>query len=104
MPRAGFEPVTPATKRLQTYALDRAVTDVGPELLFVPEFHTGTNKYIYSTSTYLLSFFYGTSLFRFYEVYHSFTRAYSPGWTFGLPYRSFLITHIQTHGRTPLDE
>jgi hypothetical protein len=46
MPRAGFEPVTPATKRLQTYALDRAVTDVDPELLFVPEFHTGTNQYI----------------------------------------------------------
>jgi hypothetical protein len=35
---------------------------------------------------------------------HSFTGAYSPGWTFGLPFRGFLITHIQTHGRTPLDE
>jgi hypothetical protein len=34
----------------------------------------------------------------------SSTGAYSPGWTFGLPFRSFLITHIQTHGRTPLDE
>jgi hypothetical protein len=32
---------------------------------------------------------------------HSFTSAYSPGWTFGLPFRGFLITHIQTHGRTP---
>jgi hypothetical protein len=35
---------------------------------------------------------------------HSFTGAYSPGWTFDLPFRGFLITHIQTHGRTPLDE
>jgi hypothetical protein len=33
-----------------------------------------------------------------------FTGAYSPGRTFGLPFRGFLITHIQTHGRTPLDE
>jgi hypothetical protein len=39
----------------------------------------------------------------FYKI-HSFTCAYSPGWTFGLPFRGFLITHIQTHGRTPLDE
>jgi hypothetical protein len=29
MPRAGFEPVTPATKRPQTYALDRAATEIG---------------------------------------------------------------------------
>jgi hypothetical protein len=35
---------------------------------------------------------------------HSFAGAYSPGWTFGLPFRCFLISHIQTHGRTPLDE
>jgi hypothetical protein len=34
----------------------------------------------------------------------SFISAYSPGWTFGLPFRGFLITHIQTHGRTPLYE
>jgi hypothetical protein len=34
----------------------------------------------------------------------SFTGAYSPGRTFGLPFRGLLITHIQTHGRTPLDE
>jgi hypothetical protein len=33
-----------------------------------------------------------------------FTGAYSPGWTFGLPFQGFLITHIQTYGRTPLDE
>jgi hypothetical protein len=26
---------------------------------------------------------------------NSFTCAYSPGWTFGLPFRGFLITHIQ---------
>jgi hypothetical protein len=29
MPRAGFEPPTPATKRPQTYALDRMATGVG---------------------------------------------------------------------------
>jgi hypothetical protein len=29
MPRAGFEPATPATKRPQTYALDRAATGIG---------------------------------------------------------------------------
>jgi hypothetical protein len=29
MPRAGFEPAIPATKRPQTYALDRAVTEIG---------------------------------------------------------------------------
>jgi hypothetical protein len=28
MPSAGFEPETPATKRPQTYALDRAATEV----------------------------------------------------------------------------
>jgi hypothetical protein len=28
MPSEGFEPATPATKRLQTYALDRSATDV----------------------------------------------------------------------------
>jgi hypothetical protein len=33
MPSAGFEPATPATKRPQTYALDRAVTEVGTSLL-----------------------------------------------------------------------
>jgi hypothetical protein len=35
---------------------------------------------------------------------HSFTGAYSPELTFGLRFRCFLITHIQTHGTTPLDE
>jgi hypothetical protein len=29
MPRAGFEPVTPATERPQTYALDREATGIG---------------------------------------------------------------------------
>jgi hypothetical protein len=29
MPRARFEPAIPATKRPQTYALDRAVTMIG---------------------------------------------------------------------------
>jgi hypothetical protein len=32
---------------------------------------------------------------------HSFTGAYNPGWTYGLPSWGFLITHIQTHGRLP---
>jgi hypothetical protein len=28
---------------------------------------------------------------------NSFTGAYSSGWTFGLPFRGFLITYIQRH-------
>jgi hypothetical protein len=40
----------------------------------------------------------------FHSFIHSFTGAYSPRRTFGLPFRGFLITHIQTHGRTPLEE
>jgi hypothetical protein len=39
-----------------------------------------------------------------YSLIHSFTGAYSPGWTFGLRFRGFLITHIEIHGGTPLDE
>jgi hypothetical protein len=35
---------------------------------------------------------------------HSLTGAYSPGRSFGLPFRDLLITHIQIHGRTPLDD
>jgi hypothetical protein len=31
MPRVGFEPVTPVTKRPQTYALDRAASGIGME-------------------------------------------------------------------------
>jgi hypothetical protein len=34
----------------------------------------------------------------------SFTGAYSPRLTFGLPFWGILITHIQTHDMTPLDE
>jgi hypothetical protein len=30
---------------------------------------------------------------------NSFTGAYSPGWTFGLPFRGFLITHTHTDTR-----
>jgi hypothetical protein len=33
MPSVGFEPATPATKRPQTYTLDRAATEVGIEIL-----------------------------------------------------------------------
>jgi hypothetical protein len=56
-----------------------------------------------------ISFFYFwrnilVSLLRGIPFIHSFTGAYSPGRTFGLPFRDFLITHIQTHGRTPLGE
>jgi hypothetical protein len=32
MPSARFEPATPATKRPQTYALDRAATEVGSQI------------------------------------------------------------------------
>jgi hypothetical protein len=33
MPRAGFEPATPATERPQTYALDLAATGIGLQLI-----------------------------------------------------------------------
>jgi hypothetical protein len=32
MPRAVFEPATPATKQPQTYALDRAATGIGESI------------------------------------------------------------------------
>jgi hypothetical protein len=35
MPSAGFEPATPTTKRPQTYALDRAATEVGQKDLLL---------------------------------------------------------------------
>jgi hypothetical protein len=38
MPRAGFKPETPATKRPQTYSLDRAATGIGD--------HYGSKKFI----------------------------------------------------------
>jgi hypothetical protein len=40
MPSAGFEPATPATKRPQTYALDRAATEVGSTRLYGIMWHT----------------------------------------------------------------
>jgi hypothetical protein len=33
----------------------------------------------------------------YYKLIHSFKGAYSPGWTFGLPFRGFLITHTIRH-------
>jgi hypothetical protein len=38
-----------------------------------------------------------------FKFIHSFTGAYSPGWTFGLPFRGF-CDYTQAHGRTPLAE
>jgi hypothetical protein len=32
MPQVGFKPTTPATKRPQTYTLDRAATGIGYEV------------------------------------------------------------------------
>jgi hypothetical protein len=34
MPRVGFEPLTPAIKRPQIYALDRAATGIGHEEIY----------------------------------------------------------------------
>jgi hypothetical protein len=34
MPRAGFEPAIPATKRPQTYTLDHAATGIGISILY----------------------------------------------------------------------
>jgi hypothetical protein len=36
MPRSGFEPAIPATKLLQTYALDRAATGIGKRSSYPP--------------------------------------------------------------------
>jgi hypothetical protein len=36
MPRAGLEPAIPATKRPQTYVLDRAATGIGSEMSSKP--------------------------------------------------------------------
>jgi hypothetical protein len=38
MPRAGFKPATPATKRPQTYTLDRSATGIGELPLRVIKF------------------------------------------------------------------
>jgi hypothetical protein len=51
MPRAGFEPVTPATKRPQTYALDRH----WDRQLF-------THNYVNITGNYLITMQYDTIL------------------------------------------
>jgi hypothetical protein len=34
MPRAGFEPAVPATKRQQTYAVDGTATGIGLEAIY----------------------------------------------------------------------
>jgi hypothetical protein len=34
MPSAGFEPAIPATKQPQTYALDRAGTEIGSDVVY----------------------------------------------------------------------
>jgi hypothetical protein len=57
MPSAGFEPATPPSKRPQTYALDRAVTEVGLFQLEVAysEYECATNacgNYMYSDKDY----------------------------------------------------
>jgi hypothetical protein len=56
MPSAGLEPVIPATKRPQTYALDRAVTGIGSLivlLVFIYRlFNDAVNNYGYKLSTY----------------------------------------------------
>jgi hypothetical protein len=46
MPSAGFEPATPATKRPQTYALDRAVTEVGQVQLETWKFTKNDRKLV----------------------------------------------------------
>jgi hypothetical protein len=38
MPRAGLEAATPATKRPQTYALDRAATRIGNNSYYLQEY------------------------------------------------------------------
>jgi len=38
MPSAGLEPAIPATKRPQTYTLDRAATDIGQRVTDIPKY------------------------------------------------------------------
>jgi hypothetical protein len=56
MPLAGFEPATQATKQPQTYALDRAVTEVGVWILSIgihcTLFETKEHKHGDSATTY----------------------------------------------------
>jgi hypothetical protein len=40
MPREGFEPATPATKRPQTYALHRVTTGIGAYLFRNDNYHS----------------------------------------------------------------
>jgi hypothetical protein len=48
MNRSGFEAATTATKRPQTYALDRAATGIGSEAVYLKVFHVATRLiYIY---------------------------------------------------------
>jgi hypothetical protein len=53
MPRAGFDPATPPTKRPQTYALDRAATEIGDSKhdpnLICSYFLRGCNFYYHRT-------------------------------------------------------
>jgi hypothetical protein len=45
MPSAGLEPATPATRRPQTYALDRAVTGIGKLAVDACNICWDTSKY-----------------------------------------------------------
>jgi hypothetical protein len=47
MPSVGFEPATPATKRPQTYALDRAATEVGIYYLIKQIYVMYRNAFLY---------------------------------------------------------
>jgi hypothetical protein len=86
MPSAGFEPATPATKRPQTYVLDRAATEVG-EFKYLGALITANNNLTQEINHGLLQA-YINAIFP--------TGAYSPGRTFGLPFQGFLITHTDT--------
>jgi hypothetical protein len=52
IPSAGFEPATPATKRPQTYALDRAATEVSRYLLQAYK----SKRHVISTHLIIMSF------------------------------------------------
>jgi hypothetical protein len=46
MPSAGFEPAIPATKRPQTYALDRATTEIDQWLINYTSIHLDISNYL----------------------------------------------------------
>jgi hypothetical protein len=88
MPQAGFEPAIPATKRPQTYALDRTATGIGDSLTSISSFNKSTIivniKIFVSNSNSVVGNQYHTSYYVYWYVRWCFSLGYelfssSPG-------------------------